>query len=97
MPENRPDVKSCAVRSADATICRDERPTGAAERASAPPSGRGGVPTLRRSLRQGRLSGCVHRARLSLRLLVRSLGPHVHGVHAEGLRGRDRPRFADGG
>ena len=55
------------------------------------------MPPLRRPLRQGRLPGRLPRARVPVRLRVRGVRPHLHRLHAEGLRGRDRPRPAAGG
>ncbi len=55
------------------------------------------MPSLRRPLRQGRLPGRLPREELSVRLLVQGVGAHVRRLHAEGVRGRDRPRHADGG
>ena len=55
------------------------------------------MPPLRGPLRQGRVPGGVPRAGMSLRLRVRSVGAHLHRVHAEGVRRRDRPRPARGG
>ena len=52
------------------------------------------MPPLRGALRQGRLSGGVHRALVPVRLRVRGVGSHLRRLHAEGLRGRDRPRPA---
>ena len=65
----------------------------------APASGprRSRVPPLRRSLREGRPPGRVPQHGLPVRLRVRGLGPHVHGLSAEGLRRRDRPRAPRGG
>ena len=55
------------------------------------------MPSLRRPLREGRLPRRVPQHGLPVRVRVRGVGPHVHGVHAEGLRRRDRPRAARGG
>ena len=81
----RANVKSCG-----ATRMRPQSRRGTAcagtDRASAPPSGRGGVPPLRGALRQGRLPRGVPRALVPVRLRVRGVGPHVRRLHAEGLR-----------
>ena len=74
-----------------------EQPVQAPSRASAPTPGRGGVPPLRGALRQGRLPRRLHRALVPVRLRVRGVGAHVRRLHAEGVRGRDRPRPAAGG
>ena len=55
------------------------------------------MPALRGALRQGRVPGRMPRALLPVRLRVRGMGPHVHGMHAEGLRRRDRSRHPAGG
>ena len=44
------------------------------------------MPPLRRPLRQGRVPGRVRRARVPVRLLLRGVRPHVHGLPDEGLR-----------
>ena len=68
-----------------------------AGQASASPAGRGRVPELRGPLRQGRVSGCLCRAKLSVPLRVRGSRPDLRRLHAEGVRRRDRPRAAAGG
>ena len=96
LAEGRPKVKTCGDPQTLGQFRYDHRARdGAGD--PAPSAGRDGVPPVRRPLRQGRLPGRVPRARLSVRLLVRGLGPHVRGLHAEGLRRRDRPRPAPRG
>ena len=64
--------------------------------AAAPSSGRARVPSLRGPLRQGDLPRRLPREELPVRLLLRGFRPHLRRLHAEGLRGRDRPRHAAG-
>ena len=52
------------------------------------------MPALRGALREGRLSVGLPRALMPVRLRVRGARAHVHGLHAEGVRGRDRRRHA---
>ena len=97
-PENCSAVKSCGERKPPAMFRRDERQPLADDRRRAPAAtaGRGRVPPLRGALRQGRVPGRLHRARLCVRLRVRGVRPHVHGLHAAGVRRRDRSRPAAG-
>ena len=90
-------MSSLAERPGSAHNPGVEQPVAGTDRASAPPSGRGRVPPLRGALRQGRLPRGVHRALVPVRLRVRGVGSHLRRLHAEGLRGRDRPRPAAGG
>src|SRR5262249_35376920 len=93
-PPPRP-VKSCAALRMHEQCGYDGQ---ASDRdAPAPPAGRGGVQALRSALREGRLSGGVHRALLPLRLCVRGARAHVHGLSPERVRGGDRRRHAHGG
>ena len=62
------------------------------DRASPPTAGGDRVSALRGALRQGRLPGRLRRARMPVPLRLPGVGPHVRRLHAEGLRGRDRPR-----
>ena len=95
-PENRLFVKSCGGWTAAVTIrgMTDRLAADDSRRAAAAPAGRGRVPPLRGALRQGRLPRCVRRAGLRVRLRLRGVRPHVHGLHAAGVRRRDRPRPA---
>src|SRR5213075_1910148 len=67
------------------------------DRAPAPPAGRDRMQALRRPLRQGRLPGRLPLALVPVRLRLRGPRPHVHRLHAEGVRRRDRPADAGGG
>ena len=96
LPEEWPNVKSCGASRKRPQSRRGTASAGTS-RASSPSAGRGGVPPLRGPLRQGRLSGRLHRALVPLRVRVRGLGAHVRRLHAEGLRRRDRPRSPAGG
>ena len=96
LPEDRPFVKSCGAMR-ERTQSRRGTVRAGTDRASAPTSGRGGVPPVRGALRQGRLPRGVHRALVPVRLRVRGLGAHVRRLHAARLRGRDRSRPAAGG
>ena len=69
-------VKSCGRRPADEHN-RGVTDTVGRGRAPAPHPGRGGVPPLRRPLREGRLPGRVPPDGVPVRLRVRGLGPHV--------------------
>ena len=60
--------------------------------ATAAPAGRGRMPAVRCALRQDRVPGRVPRSRLSVRLRIRGVRTHLHRLHVEGLRGRDRRR-----
>ena len=98
LPETGSFVKSCGEAPRLPTIRRWQTSRrNPARRAPAPPAGRGRVPAVRGALRQGRLPGSVPRALVPVRLRVRGVGPHVRRLHAEGLRGRDRPRPAPSG
>src|SRR5207237_3601608 len=52
------------------------------------------MPALRGPLREGRVSLCVPRPLLPVRLRLRGARPHLHGLYAEGVRGGDRRRHA---
>ena len=52
------------------------------------------MPALRGALREGGVSVSLPPAVVPLRLRVRRARSHLHGLHAEGVRGRDRCRHA---
>ena len=79
----------CQVLRRSDSMCPQSRHAATRQRArepSASAAGRDRVQALRRPLRQGRLPGRVSRTGVPVRLRVRGVRPHVHRLHAEGVR-----------